>query len=237
MVREREQLSCKHKEMGIIMSWLQSSSHSDRGNTPIVWGEIYARQGRKHAVLGHPITGPFPEDTLTLYCAAGCFWGVEEIFWSIPGVYTTFVGYSGGKRAHPSYEQVCSSATGHTETVGVVYSPDRVSTTDILATFWQSHDATQWMRQGNDVGSQYRSAIFTTNEQQYVLAQRTAQVYQQALDQAHAGTIVTQIEPLTEFYYAEDYHQQYLHFHPMGYRCHSLAHVPFPKEDVAGSVE
>jgi peptide-methionine (S)-S-oxide reductase len=171
-----------------------------------------------HAVLGTPIQGPFPEGTETAVLGLGCFWGAERIFWQLPGVYTTAVGYAGGHTPNPTYEEVCRTRTGHTEAVLVVFRPDEISYEDILKTFWEGHDPTQGMRQGNDVGTQYRSAVYTTDDAQAATAAASAAAYGQALEASgHGGQISTEIAPAGDFFYAEDYHQQYLAKNPNGY--------------------
>lgn len=183
-----------------------------------------------HAVLGTPLEGPWPSDCESIYLALGCFWGAEELYWQIPGVYSTSVGYMGGFTSYPTYEEVCSGRTGHTEAMLVVYRPAEVTTFDILKTFWENHDPTQGNRQGNDIGSQYRGAIFYTNEQQHKLVVATRDAYQAAISQRGYGDITTQIAPASEFtyFFAEDYHQQYLYKHPNGYRCHANTGLALP---------
>jgi peptide-methionine (S)-S-oxide reductase len=171
----------------------------------------------RHYVLDAPLRGPFPADTEQAIFGLGCFWGAERVFWQTPGVYTTAVGYAGGLTPNPTYEEVCSARTGHNEVVLVVYRPSEVSYDELLATFWEAHDPTQGMRQGNDVGTQYRSAIYTTTEAQAAAAAASAARYQEALTAAGRGEITTEILPAPEFYYAEDYHQQYLAKNPNGY--------------------
>jgi peptide-methionine (S)-S-oxide reductase len=171
----------------------------------------------RHTVLGSPLTPPFPEGTETAVFGLGCFWGAERKFWETPGVVTTAVGYAGGFTPNPSYEEVCSGRTGHTEAVLVVFDPAKVSYEQLLKVFWESHDPTQGMRQGNDVGTQYRSAIYTYSEAQAKAAEASREAYQRALGDAGYGDITTEIAPAGEFYYAEDYHQQYLHKNPFGY--------------------
>jgi len=170
-------------------------------------------------------------DTQTLYVAMGCFWGAEEIYWLTPGVIATNVGYMGGIYPNPTYEEVCTGRTGHTETVRVTYDPSIISTFEILRIFWERHDPTQGMRQGNDIGSQYRSAIFTTNSEQLELAKRTSDAYNAVIGEKGYGAITTEIFPADDFTYfqAEPYHQRYLEVHPNGYRCHSLTGVPLPE--------
>ncbi len=170
-----------------------------------------------HAVNGNPTAAPFPEGMQTAVFGLGCFWGAERIFWQTPGVYTTAVGYAGGHTPNPSYEEVCSARTGHTEAVLVVFDPDVISYEQLLAVFWEGHDPTQGMRQGNDIGTQYRSAIYTTDPSQVEVVERTRAAYGERLRSAGYGEISTEIAPAGEFFYAEDYHQQYLHKNPMGY--------------------
>lgn len=171
----------------------------------------------RHDVLEAPLQGPFPAGLQTAMFGLGCFWGAERKFWQVPGVYTTAVGYAAGLTPNPTYREVCSGMTGHSEVVLVVFDPKRVSYEDLLKVFWESHDPTQGMRQGNDVGTQYRSGIYYYDEAQRAAAERTHDEYQQALSKAGHGTITTEILPAPEFYYAEDYHQQYLSKNPNGY--------------------
>ena len=170
-----------------------------------------------HFVNGHPLAPPFPAGLETAVFGLGCFWGAERVFWRLPGVYTTAVGYAGGYTPNPTYEEVCSGATGHTEAVLVVYDPKQVSYDTLLKTFWESHDPSQGMRQGNDVGTQYRSAIYATTPAQRKEAEASRERYQQALSAAGCGAITTEIRDAPEFFYAEDYHQQYLAKNPNGY--------------------
>jgi peptide-methionine (S)-S-oxide reductase len=163
-----------------------------------------------HTVLGTPLTGPFPEGIEVAYFGLGCFWGAERAFWSLPGVYTTAVGYQGGFTKNPTYEEVCSGRTGHTEAVLVAYDPSKISYDQLLKTFWEVHDPTQYMAQGNDVGTQYRSAIYTVGDDQAKLADLSSRRYGDALARAGRSEITTEIAPAGPFYYAEDYHQQYL---------------------------
>ena len=164
----------------------------------------------RHEVLDAPLAPPYPDGVEIAEFALGCFWGAERRFWQTPGVVSTSVGYEGGYTPNPTYEEVCSGLTGHTETVRVVYDPSRVSYEELLRVFWESHDPTQGMRQGNDVGTQYRSAIFYRDEAQRKLAEASRDAYQKVLVAAGHGEITTEITPATEFYFAEDYHQQYL---------------------------
>ncbi|MEM1141033.1 MAG: peptide-methionine (S)-S-oxide reductase MsrA [Pseudomonadota bacterium] len=171
----------------------------------------------KHVVLKNPMRGPFPDHLETAVFAMGCFWGVERKFWQLEGVFTTAVGYSGGHTKNPLYDEVCSGRTGHTEVVLVVFDPQVVSYESLLRVFWEGHDPTQGMRQGNDLGTQYRSAIYTYGDVQHETAVRTMHNFQQQLTAAGYGDITTEIESAPDFYYAEDYHQQYLHKNPGGY--------------------
>jgi peptide-methionine (S)-S-oxide reductase len=170
-----------------------------------------------HAVLGTPLEGPFPEGLARAEFGLGCFWGAERAFWQVEGVYTTAVGYAGGYTPNPTYEEVCSGRTGHTEAVLVVFDPERVSYDDLLRVFWESHDPTQGMRQGNDAGTQYRSWIGVADDDQRKAAEASRDAYQRELSAAGYGTITTEIADAGEFWYAEDYHQQYLDKNPMGY--------------------
>jgi peptide-methionine (S)-S-oxide reductase len=163
-----------------------------------------------HEVLGGPLRPPYPAGTEVAEFALGCFWGAEKMFWQIPGVVTTAVGYEGGFTPNPPYEEVCSGRTGHAESVRVVFDPAKVSYTDLLKAFWESHNPTQGMRQGNDVGSQYRSVIFYSSPAQKATAEESRTAYQKKLSEAGYGEITTEIVPAGEFYFAEDYHQQYL---------------------------
>lgn len=170
-----------------------------------------------HFVNGNPLQAPFPESTRQAVFGLGCFWGAERIFWQTDGVFSTAVGYSGGHAEHPGYEQVCSGATGHAEVVLVVYDPTVVTYEQLLKLFWESHDPTQGMRQGNDIGTQYRSAIYTTDDAQLAAARESLALYQANLQGSGFGQITTEIGPLDTFYYAEEYHQQYLAKNPGGY--------------------
>ncbi|MHB1854714.1 MAG: peptide-methionine (S)-S-oxide reductase MsrA [Acidimicrobiales bacterium] len=175
------------------------------------------RLPERHLVLGTPIGPPFPERTEQAVFGMGCFWGAERKFWTLPGVYTTAAGYAGGYTPNPTYEEVCSARTGHTEAVLVVFDPAQVSYAELLRVFWESHDPTQGMRQGNDVGTQYRSAIYTTTRAQAAEAEASRQAYESELKAAGYDGITTEIAPAGPFYYAEDYHQQYLAANPGGY--------------------
>ncbi|GII99236.1 peptide-methionine (S)-S-oxide reductase [Sediminihabitans luteus] len=173
-----------------------------------------------HAVLGTPLQGPWPEGTRVIYLGLGCFWGAEKAFWQLPGVVTTAVGYQGGYTPHPTYEEVCTARTGHTETVMVAYDPQVVSDAEILRAFWEEHDPTQGFRQGNDVGTQYRSAVYWTTPEQEKVVRETHETFAAKLAASGYGAITTELRPADEagqFYYAEGYHQQYLHKNPAGY--------------------
>ena len=170
-----------------------------------------------HFELGSPLVGPWPQGYQTLVVGMGCFWGAERKFWQAPGVYSTAVGYAGGYTPNPSYEEVCSGLTGHTEVVLVVWDPERTTLEAMLRVFWENHDPTQGMRQGNDIGSQYRSAIYFADEEQRIAAVTSRDKFQVQLSAAGFGDITTEIAPLGDFYYAEPYHQQYLGKVPNGY--------------------
>jgi peptide-methionine (S)-S-oxide reductase len=200
-----------------------------------------------HLVLGTPMRGRaeadgsyadggigrFEDGLAAVILAGGCFWGIEEIFWQVPGVHTTAVGYAGGFTPNPTYEETCTARTGHTESTLVVFDPAVIDLEGILKIFWESHDPTQEMRQGNDIGTQYRSAVYTLSDDDAAVVRQTAATFQTALDAAGQGAIATEIAPLAEagdgrFYYAEDHHQQYLAKHPHGYRCHAATGVGYP---------
>jgi len=185
----------------------------------------------RHRVLDAPlVTDEVPEGYEVALFGLGCFWGAEEIFWQVPGVWSTSVGYAGGTTPHPMYEEVCSGRTGHTEAVRVVYDPARVSYADLVAAFYEVHDPTQGMRQGNDVGTQYRSAIYTFSEEQAQVAKEITERYQPELTRRGYDRITTEIKPAPTYYYAEDYHQQYLAKNPNGYRCHSSTGIKVPRD-------
>lgn len=171
----------------------------------------------RHFINGRPLKGPYPAGHETIIVGLGCFWGAERKFWELPGVWVTAVGYAAGTTPNPTYEEVCSGQTGHNEVVLVVYDPAQVSTETVLKTFWESHDPTQGMRQGNDVGTQYRSGIYVTSEEQRTAAVASKAAYAQALGQRGFGAITTEILDAPAFYFAEDYHQQYLAKNPRGY--------------------
>jgi peptide-methionine (S)-S-oxide reductase len=170
-----------------------------------------------HAVLGTPLAGPYPEGFETAIFGLGCFWGAEKTFWNTPGVWTTAAGYTGGFTPNPTYEETCSGRTGHTEAVLVVFDPAKISYEQLLKVFWENHDPTQGMRQGNDMGTQYRSGIYATTDAQLAAAKASRDQFQPKLRAAGYGDITTEIVPAEEFYFAEDYHQQYLNKVPNGY--------------------
>jgi peptide-methionine (S)-S-oxide reductase len=184
----------------------------------------------KHLALDAPlVTDEVPEGYEVALFGLGCFWGAEEIFWQVPGVWSTSVGYAGGTTPNPSYEEVCSGRTGHTEAVRVVFDPAKVSYADLVATFYEVHDPTQGMRQGNDMGTQYRSAIYYTTPEQQQVAELVTERYQPELTKRGYGEITTEIKPEQPYFYAEDHHQQYLLKNPFGYRCHSATGVSYPR--------
>jgi peptide-methionine (S)-S-oxide reductase len=170
-----------------------------------------------HYVNGHPLAGPFPDGYASAVFGLGCFWGAERKFWVVPGVFTTAVGYAGGHTPNATYEEACSGMTGHTEAVLVVFDPAQVSFDELLKVFWESHDPTQGMRQGNDVGTQYRSGIYTHGDDQLAIAEASRDRFQEKLNEKGYGPITTEIAPAGPFYYAEEYHQQYLAKNPNGY--------------------
>jgi peptide-methionine (S)-S-oxide reductase len=180
-----------------------------------------------HAVLGTPLQGPWPAGMAVIYVGMGCFWGAEKKYWRLPGVHSTAVGYQGGITPNPTYEEVCTGRTGHAENVQVVYDPAQVSTYDVLRLFWENHDPTQGYQQGNDVGTQYRSALYWTTDEQRDLAERTARAFGTALGDRGWGQVTTDLAAANDrpFYFAEDYHQQYLYKNPHGYDCHSATGI------------
>jgi peptide-methionine (S)-S-oxide reductase len=181
-----------------------------------------------HFVNGNPLQGPYPEGTEVAVFGMGCFWGAERRFWQLPGVYTTSAGYAGGYTPNPTYEEVCTGRTGHTEVVMVVYRPADVSFDELLRVFWETHDPTQGMQQGNDIGSQYRSAIYTTTDEQLDQAKLSRDIYQEVVSAEGFGPITSEIAPLGDYYFAEDYHQQYLAKNPQGYDCHANTGLEYP---------
>jgi peptide-methionine (S)-S-oxide reductase len=186
----------------------------------------------RHVVLGTPMQGPWPDGHEVIYVAMGCFWGAERIFWQLEGVHSTAVGYMGGWTRNPTYEETCTAQTGHTEAVQVVYDPSVVDLDVLLAAFWENHDPTTPNRQGNDVGTQYRSAIYPTTPEQLAAVEASREKYHAALHEKGFGEISTEIRPADEagdgvFYFAEDYHQQYLHKNPRGYCNHGFCQVAY----------
>jgi peptide-methionine (S)-S-oxide reductase len=188
-----------------------------------------------HHALGTSLTPPFPDGTERAMFGMGCFWGAERIFWQIPGVTTTFVGYAGGFTPNPTYEEVGTGGTGHNEVAVVIYDPAKVAYQTLLKAFWENHDPTQGMRQGNDVGTQYRSGIYTFSDAQRAEAEASRDNYQRSLTEKGYGAITTEIEPAGDFYYAEDYHQQYLSKNPGGYCNHGFCQVAYAETPVGGS--
>jgi peptide-methionine (S)-S-oxide reductase len=188
------------------------------------------RVPEKHLVLGTPLTPPWPEGHKTASFGMGCFWGAEKFLWKVPGVYSTFVGYQGGSTPNPTYEEVCSGQTGHAEVAIVVYDPAQVDYDALLKVFWENHDPTQFMRQGGDVGTQYRSVIYFADAEQEASARASKERYQAALTAGGFGEIATTVEPAGPFYYAEPYHQQYLKANPYGYCNHGYCQVDYPTE-------
>ncbi|MGV9709760.1 peptide-methionine (S)-S-oxide reductase MsrA [Gordonia sp. NPDC003424] len=232
------------------MSWLDQLLSAQSGKRTMISPDK-ALPGRnqpvplapEHLLLHHPMrgdgdrdgtgVGDFGDGLQKVVLAGGCFWGVEEIFWQVPGVYTTAVGYAGGHTSNPSYEEVCTARTGHTESVLVVFDPAVIDLEGILKIFWESHDPTQEMQQGNDIGTQYRSAIYTFSDGDADLARASAEKFATVLAEAGLGPIATEIAPLKRagdgrFYCAEDYHQQYLAKNPHGYRCHAATGLHYP---------
>jgi peptide-methionine (S)-S-oxide reductase len=187
-----------------------------------------------HFVNGHRIAPPYPQGLEEAVFGMGCFWGAERLFWRLPGVYSTAVGYAGGFTPNPSYQEVCTGQTGHTEVVKVVYDPAKIDYEDLLKVFWESHDPTQGMRQGNDVGTQYRSAIYASSPAQKAEAEESRRKYQAMLSAAGRGTVTTEILDAPHFYYAEDYHQQYLAKNPDGYCGIGGCGVPYKAAELTG---
>lgn len=182
---------------------------------------------RSHAVLGHPMEAPWPAHAAIAVFGLGCFWGAERKFWQLPGVYSTAVGYAGGFTPNPTYDEVCSGMTGHNEVVMVVYNQELTDYWQLLQVFWESHDPTQGMRQGNDIGTQYRSGIYFQDDLQQSVARRSLEEYQRVLTKAGHGKITTEVKKLKRFFYAEEYHQQYLHKNPNGYCGLGGLGIPF----------
>jgi len=191
----------------------------------------------RHDVLGTPLEPPFPDDTDQVVVGMGCFWGAERVFWQAPGVYTTAVGYAGGFTPNPTYQEVCSGRTGHAEVVLAVFDPGRTSYEEMLRLFWENHDPTQLMRQGNDVGTQYRSLVLWTTEAQRAAAEPSREAYERVLREAGYGEIATELAPAGPFFYAEAYHQQYLAKNPNGYCGLGGTGCPVPQADAFGTAK
>lgn len=212
------------------MSFFRKSHEMPAPEAALPGRESAINPGDRHFVNGNPIKGPFPPGFETVVFGSGCFWGTEEIFWNTPGVFSTAVGYVGGFTPNPTYEEVCSGMTGHTEAVLVVFDPNKVTYDELLKKFWEDHDPTQGMRQGNDIGSQYRSGIYATNAEQFKEAEASRDRYQPVLTAAGYDEITSEIREIDlnkDFFYAEDYHQQYLAKNPNGYRCASATGIPY----------
>ena len=203
--------------MSFFSSSMRQKSEMPTAETALPGRDQPLVVGNVHAVSGHPIKPPFSQGLEIAMFGMGCFWGAERRFWQQNGVYSTAVGYSAGFTQNPTYEEVCTGKTGHNEVVLVVYDPQQISYRQLLKVFWEAHDPTQGMRQGNDMGTQYRSGIYTFSEQQAEQASQSKSSYQQALVAKGLNPITTEVLPASEFYYAEDYHQQYLHKNPNGY--------------------
>ena len=199
------------------MSFLRRSPELPSPDTALPGRDTPMPVADRHLVLGTPMRPPFPDGFEQAVFGLGCFWGAERLFWQLPGVYTTAVGYAGGLTPNPTYDEVCSGRTGHTEAVLVVFDPSKVTYEDLLRTFWEGHDPTQGMRQGNDVGTQYRSAVYTFSPEQATAAERSKAMFEERLAAAGYGAVTTEIREAPAFYYAEDYHQQYLAKNPGGY--------------------
>jgi len=209
------------------MAFLRKKTTIPSRETALLGRSTALRVPEQHFVNGHRITPPFPVGLREAVFGMGCFWGAERLFWKLPGVYATAVGYAGGFTPNPTYEEVCSGDTGHAEVVRVIYDPEKVSYKDLLKVFWESHDPTQGMRQGNDLGTQYRSVIFVSDPEQNKAAEESKRDYQAQLTAAGRGEITTEILDAPPFYYAEDYHQQYLAKNPDGYCGIGGCGVPF----------
>ena len=214
---------------------LFSKPQMPTAETALAGRDTPVRVPDRHEVLGTSMVGPFPEGSEQLYVGMGCFWGAERIFWEIPGVITTAAGYAGGFTPNPSYEQTCTGRTGHTEAVQVVYDPAKVDLDVLLKAFWENHDPTQEDGQGNDHGTQYRTAVYPTSDAQLAAVKASRERYQAALTAAGYGRITTEITPFEQagpFYYAESYHQQYLHKNPGGYCNHGFCQVGYDRQDL-----
>ena len=211
------------------MSWLmQKKSVMPSPDEALPGRDEKMAVAAEHFVNGNPLTPPFPENLQQVVLGLGCFWGAERTFWETEGVFTTAVGYSGGYTPNPTYQEVCSGNTGHNEVVLVVYDPEIICFEQLLKVFWEAHDPTQGLRQGNDAGTQYRSGIYTFDDEQFKQAEISRALYQSELGKAGYGMITTEIKPAGPFYYAEDYHQQYLAKNPGGYCGHGGTGVACP---------
>jgi peptide-methionine (S)-S-oxide reductase len=211
----------------MIMALFRNKSTMPTAETALPGRSAPLEVPETHFVNGHRIVPPFPAGLREAVFAMGCFWGAERLFWQLPGVYSTAVGYAGGFTLNPTYQEVCTGQTGHAEVVRVIYDPQKTDYEDLLKVFWESHDPTQGMRQGNDVGTQYRSAIYVFDDEQREAAEASKRAYQARLTAAGRGTITTEIREAPTFYYAEDYHQQYLAKNPDGYCGIGGCGVPF----------
>jgi peptide-methionine (S)-S-oxide reductase len=211
----------------MIMALFRSKSMMPTAETALPGRSAPLKVPETHFVNGHRVVPPFPAGLREAMFAMGCFWGAERLFWQLPGVYSTAVGYAGGFTPNPTYQEVCTGQTGHAEVVRVIYDPQKIDYEDLLKVFWESHDPTQGMRQGNDVGTQYRSAIYVFDKEQRAAAEASKRAYQSRLTAAGRGTISTEISDAPTFYYAEDYHQQYLAKNPDGYCGIGGCGVPF----------
>ncbi len=210
--------------------WLRSKPDMPTAETALPGRSTPQPLPERHEVLGTPLTPPWPDGMQVLYVAMGCFWGAERFFWNLPGVWTTAAGYTGGFTPHPTYEETCTGRTGHTEAVLVVYDPAKLELDELLRTFWENHDPTQVNGQGNDHGTQYRTAIYPTSDEQLTAVRASAERYQAALTASGYAAITTEIRPFSEagpWYYAEPYHQQYLHKNPRGYCNHGFCQVEY----------
>jgi len=211
------------------MFWLKRKIEMPRPQDALPGRPQPMRVTNRHYVKGHPILPPFPEGSALALFGLGCFWGAERLFWETPGVHTTAVGYAGGYTENPTYDEVCTGLTGHNEVVRVVFNPQEVTYEGLLKIFWEAHDPTQGMRQGNDIGTQYRSTVYTYGDEQQHLAEASRGMYARALEKVGYEAVTTEIYPAPVFYYAEDYHQQYLAKNPGGYCGHGGCGVPFPR--------
>jgi peptide-methionine (S)-S-oxide reductase len=216
----------------MIMALFRNKSILPTAETALPGRSTPLQVPETHFVNGHRTVPPFPAGLREAVFAMGCFWGAERLFWKLPGVYATAVGYAGGVTPNPTYQEVCSGQTGHAEVVRVIYDPKKIGYRDLLKVFWESHDPTQGMRQGNDLGTQYRSAIYVSDDEQREAAEASKRAYQAQLSAAGRGSITTEIRDAPPFYYAEDYHQQYLAKNPDGYCGIGGCGVPFKSAEL-----